>query len=212
MRTVLAALLLGCASAPAPLPQTVPAVPRQSADALVSALLPRLGRAAHCPSKRVWCIAAEGWATGIAADLPEAGVLVGVTVALEVARSDEDLLETEVTLSVLSVRAGHGLVTELPPGSAAGQRLIAATITKVAQLLRGEVSRLELPPELQPALASSRAEARYPLTRTASEWRMAGKAEARIRRVASGAWVVVETPIAGPEGIFVSIYPDEWSR
>src|SRR5262245_6619425 len=49
------------------------------------ALLQELHTAAGCgtPEKRVWCAAADGWATGTAAELPKGKALfVGVSVGL----------------------------------------------------------------------------------------------------------------------------------
>jgi hypothetical protein len=198
--------LAACASAPA-----APARPR-SPDELAAAQLARLDAAAGCPaSRRVWCLAA-GWARGTAADLPADGVLAGLTIGLAVDVPDRELLSSEVTLSAFAVRGGAGLITDVPPENPAERRVVAEAIAALAAALKGDGPRRALAASLTRYLATLPAGASHPLTRTASEWRMSGKADARVRRLPSGAWMAVEFPGDGPAGIFVSLYPDDWAH
>jgi hypothetical protein len=216
MRWFAALVLAACASsspsAP-PAPATIPAAlpKRPPADELVATMLTRLGNAAGCPaSHRVWCVAAGGWADARPAELPADGVLVGVAVGLERDRPDADLLATDVTLTAFAVHDGKGIITDVPPENAAEQRVIAEAIAGIAKVLRGQASRVELASSLAGAVGGLRAGASYPLTRTPREWRMTGKADARIRRTAAGVWIAVEVPGEGPAGVYVSIYPGDW--
>ena len=175
-------------------------------------MLRRLDAVAGCPrSRRVWCVAA-GWERGTAADLPGEGVLAGNTIGLEQDRTDADLLDSYVSLSALAVRAGAGLITDVPPANPAEQRTLDQAITGLARVLKGEAAQAQLPPSLSAYLRTLPAGASHPLSRSASEWQMSGKADARIRRLPSGAWIAVEIPAEGPTGIFVSISPDEWMK
>lgn len=211
------ALLAGCGGTSQAEPAK-PAAPgaaraRTADDQIVDAMLARLGKAAKCPdSRRVWCIAADGWAKGIAAPLPDGDrALVGVTVALEKDRDDVDLLATDVALSVLAVRgAGDGrlgLITDIPPENAAEKRIVRAAVTSIGKVLKGEAERVELAPSLARVVESYPAQASYPLAVDNGSWAMAGKSSARLRKVGL-AWVAIEVPHNGPEGIFVSIYPE----
>jgi hypothetical protein len=208
MRCLLSLLLVtACGGAAAPRPDLPPSSARLPEEELVTTMLARLGAAAGCPgSGRVWCIAADGWAAGSAPDLPGGDrVLVGVSIGLMRELPDRDLLGTEVMLAALALREGKGLITDVPPESAAEKRLLAAAIGSVGAALRGERERPELAPALARYLATLPAEATYALVREEGAWRMRGKADARLRRVGR-AWVAVELPGEGPEGIFVSLF------
>jgi hypothetical protein len=216
MRVALIALLAGCASSGAGAPRgetPPPSATRLPDDAIVETMLERLGRAARCPeSRRVWCIAANGWAEGAAAPLPAATrVLVGISVGLERDRGEQDLLAVDVSLSALALRVDgerrFGLITDIPPENPAEQRLVRDAVTSVGRVLKGDAERVELAPSLSRYAAGLGAQASYPLERTAGEWRMTGKSNARLRKI-GGVWVAVEVPRAGPEGIFVSLYPE----
>lgn len=181
-------------------------------DKLIAEMLPRLDAAAGCPaSKSVWCLAKPMWEKGTAADLPAAGVVPGISIGLEQKKPDQELLETLVDFSAFAVNGGKGLITDVPPESAAEKRTLATAIGAVAKALK-QGGPLALPAALARYVATLPAGATHPLTRTATEWRMSGKAEAWIRRGPAGGWIVVEVPGAGPAGIFVSIYHDEWIR
>src|SRR5262249_27432309 len=120
-----------------------------------------------------------------------------------------ELLESEVALSALAVKDGRALITDVPPENAAERRVVGAAVAAIAKQLKGG-PRAELAPSLVRYLKTLPAGASYPLRREASAWRISGKAEAWLRRAASGAWIAVEVPGEGPIGIFVSIYPDAW--
>jgi hypothetical protein len=206
--------LVGCAPGQTePAPASAPAArARPDPDALVATMLRRLDAAAGCPqSRRVWCLAA-GWERGTAAALPDEGVLVGVTIGLVQDRPDRELLESEVTLSALAVKAGAGLITDVPPQSPSEQRTIDEALVGVVKVLKGEAGHAALAPALARWLGTLPAGASHPLARVSAEWRMSGKADARIRRTPAGVWMAVEIPGDGPRGIFVSIYPDDWLK
>jgi hypothetical protein len=187
-----------------------PAKPRPPAEPLIADLLLRLRKVADCPaSKRVYCLATEGWSAATAADLPARGVLAGLTIGLERDKPDAELLETEVSLSAFAVKDGRGLITDIPPENAAEKKTIAAAVTALGKALRGG-PRAELAPSLVRYLGTLPDGAAYPLSRDGASWRMIGKAEAWVRRLPGGAWIAVEVPPEGPIGIFISIYPDAW--
>lgn len=188
------------------------AAPPADRDKLIAEMLPRLDAAAGCPaSKSVWCLAKPMWDKGTAADLPAAGVVPGISIGLEQKKPDKELLEAVVDFSAFAVNGGKGLITDVPPESAAEKRTLATAVGAVAKALK-QGGPLALPSALARYLATLPAGATHPLTRTATEWRMSGKAEAWIRRGPAGGWIVVEIPGEGPAGVFVSIYHDEWIR
>jgi hypothetical protein len=212
---------LGCGSgassnrsAAPPEPATPPA-PRIEDDAIIDAMLARLGTVASCPgSRRVWCVAASGWSRGEPATLPAGSVaLVGVTVGLQRDKPDDELLAVDVALSALVFRPEGektvGLITDIPPSNPGEQRLMRNAMSSIARVVRGEDERVKLAPSLVRHLDSLPAQASYPLSRgpDGADWRMTGKSNARIRKVGRS-WVAIEVPRAGPEGIFVSVYPE----
>ena len=227
MARALAGLILVAACAPArqePAPASAPAArAKPDPDALVAQMLRRLDVAGGCPqSRRVWCLA-SGWERATAAELPAEGVVVGVTIGLEQDKADRELLDSEVTLSAFAVKGGSGLITDVPPQNKAEQRTLDEAMANVVKVLRGEAGQAAIASSLTRWLLTLPAGASHPLRRTAlrasgaqlletTEWRMSGQADARIRRLPSGAWIAVEIPGDGPTGIFVSIYHDEWMK
>jgi hypothetical protein len=213
MRSAIVALLLcACATAsegkPAPDPPPPAAKPpRLPPDDLVATMIGRLGKAAGCPaSHRVWCIAADGWNAAAAADLPAGDVvLIGVSVPLERARDDAELLETEVDLTALAIRDGKAIITDIPPANAAEKKAIADAIASVGRVLKGQDAKVTIAPTLARYLATLPETATYPMTREKTQWRFRGKADARLRKVGKS-WVAVEIPGEGPEGIFVTVF------
>jgi len=186
------------------------AADRPAPDKLIAEMLPRLDAAAGCPaSKSVWCLAKPMWEKGAPADLPAAGVAPGISIGLEQKKPDKELLETPADFSAFAVSGGKGLITDVPPQNAAEQRMLATAVGAVAKALR-QGGAVVLPPALVRYLATLPAGASHPLSRTATDWRMSGKAEAWIRRGPAGGWIVVEIPGDGPPGVFVSIYHGEW--
>jgi hypothetical protein len=212
-RALAGLILVAACARQEPAPASAPAArPRQDPDALVATMLRRLETAGGCPqSRRVWCLAA-GWERATAAELPEEGVLVGVTIGLEQDRPDAELLASDVTLSAFAVKGKNGLITDVPAQSKGEQRTVDEAIAGVVKVLKGEVGHATLATGLARYLTTLPAGASHPLTRDPAQWRMSGKADARIRRTPSGAWIAVEIPGEGPSGIFISIYPDEWMK
>jgi hypothetical protein len=214
-RVVLLLLAAACggraSSSPARPASALP--PRLSDDAIIETMLARLGAAARCPgSRRVWCIPSGGWAGGQASELPAGDrAMVGVTIGLERDREDGDLLATEVVLSVLALRgAGDdrlGLITDIPPENAAERRVVRAAVSSIGKVLKGEAERIDLAPSLARHVDTFVPQASYPLSRAGGAWTMTGKSNARIRKVGR-AWVALEVPRSGPEGVFVSLYPE----
>jgi hypothetical protein len=203
----------GSSSGGTPASQPTARPPRMSDDALIESMLARVGAAAGCPaSKRVWCIAAEGWGHGAAPELPAGEqVLIGVSVALEREREDDELLATEVSLSALALRGPgdgrRGLITDIPPENPAETRVVRAAVSSVGRVLKGQDDRVELAPSLRRFADGLAAQASYPLSRAGGAWVMTGKSNARIRKVGS-VWVALEVPRDGPEGVFLSLYPE----
>jgi hypothetical protein len=158
-------------------------------------------------------VAASGWSRGQAAELPAGSVaLVGVTVGLQRDKPDDELLAVDVALSALVFRPEGeqtlGLITDIPPSNPGEQRLMRNAMTSIARVVRGDDDRVKLAPSLAKHLDTLPAQASYALARgpAGDDWRMTGKSPARIRKVGRS-WVAIEVPRAGPEGIFVSVYP-----
>jgi hypothetical protein len=208
---VAVALLAASASASAGPGAAAADKPRpEKPEKLIAEMLPRLDAAFGCPASRsVWCQVKTLWTQGTAADLPAAGVLAGLTIGLEAQRRPEELAAADVDFSAFAVKAGRGLVTDVPPTNAEEQRTLNAAVKAMTEALRTGKKPV-LPAALARYLATLPAGATHPLSRTATEWRMSGKAEAWIRRGPAGGWIVVEVPGEGPPGIFISVYADEW--
>jgi hypothetical protein len=206
-------VLLACGSgAPARRAPAPSLPPRLSDDGIIDLMLARMGRAARCPgSRRVWCIPSEGWARGEVAELPADRAFVGITIGLERDRDDADLLATEVVLSVLALRGAggerRGLITDVPPENPAEVRVVRAAISSIGRVLKGDDERVELAPALGRLAETYVDQAEYPLAREGAAWTMVGKSNAYIRKVGR-AWVAIEVPRSGPQGIFVSLYPE----
>jgi hypothetical protein len=214
-RVWLLAVVAACGGGAAATPPAAQpsSLPRVSDDAIIEEMLSRLGAAARCPgSRRAWCIPSAGWAEGQAADLPGGDrALVGVTIGLERDREDADLLSTEVVLSVLALRrAGDGilgLITDVPPENPSETRVVRAAISSIGKVVKGDADRVQLAPSLARHLDTYIPQATYPLTRQGAAWAMTGKSNARIRKVGR-LWIAIEVPRSGPQGIFVSLYPE----
>jgi hypothetical protein len=192
-------VVLSCAAGPskAPVPKPVD----------VAELLARLGRAVDCDHKpSAWCVAVRGWAGGTAPAIPD-GVLAGVTIGVERDKPDAAIAGAVVTFSAFAARDGKVFVTDIPPVDAAEQRALDAAAAAVADVLAGRSPRAELPASLVALMKT--VPAKYPVARAGGEWRYAGEADGRIRRVGD-AWVVIEVPRVGPEGAIVSIYTDRF--
>ncbi|HKA90837.1 MAG TPA: hypothetical protein VKE22_24410 [Haliangiales bacterium] len=188
---------------------TAPAPPPPAASPpgdLVDGLLARLDRAAGCDrGASPWCLATRGWATGTVPAIPD-GVLAGITIGLERDRPDAELPRGLVTFSAFAAGGGKVFVTDIPPVNAAEQKTLDAAAASVADALVGRAPRAELPRSLLDLLKTL--PKKYPVARAAGEWRYAGEADGRIRRVGD-VWVVIEIPRSGPAGIILSIYTDK---
>jgi len=198
--TLLVLFLAACGSAaPAPSPPAPPPPAAEPAEQMLS----RLDRAAGCDrGASVWCVATRGWASGTAPAIPD-GAHPGISIALPQDQPDAELPRGLVYFSVMSVRDGKILVTDIPPQNAAEQKLLDAAARSVESALKTDAPRALLPKSLEDFL--QQVPAKYPLVREASEWRFAGKARGRIRQV-RGRWVVVEVPGEGPPGVMLSIF------
>ena len=166
-------------------------------------MLSRLDRGAGCDrGASVWCVATRGWASGTAPAIPD-GVHPGISIALPQDQPDAELPRGLVYFSVMSVRDGKVLVTDIPPQNAAEQKLLDAAARSVESAFKTGAPRALLPKSLDDFL--QKVPAKYPLVREGSEWRFAGRAQGRIRQV-GGRWVVVEMPGDGPPGIMLSMF------
>jgi hypothetical protein len=192
------------------------AIPAARAAEPVSqeALLAQLHTAAGCPSEtapqRVWCVAADGFATGTRGTLPTtAQPLLGVTVEVEPGRSASDMWAT-ISLSDLAIRGteGHwtGKITTVRPSDPSEEKAVASAVMGIAAVLKGKAASAPIEKGLFGYLASLPAS--YPLTEAPNGWTLPGASTAELRRVGDY-WVAIESPTAGRPGIFVSIFTDK---
>jgi hypothetical protein len=131
-------------------------------------------------------------------------------VGLRADQEIEDLLAGQPSLSALALGGGKALITDATVHNAAEHRVVAMAMVELAKVLKGESARASVAPTIAEWAASLPASVKHPITKAGAEWVVRGDAEARVRKVGD-AWVIVEIPPDGPEGIYVSIYTDKFS-
>ncbi len=209
-------ILTACGPKAGPEPPPPPPPPRTTGAELIAKMLGELGQTASCPSAsaphRVWCIAADGWATGTPADFPAGSrAFVGLSAGLIEDESIEDGLTGNVFLAVLGVKNEGGkvtgLITDINPKGLDEQKLVAEAIAELTEVLKGKREVAQLPKPLHEWIQTIPPAANHALIREASGWRLEGRARAEVRKVGDY-WVALELPTEGPPGLFVSIFTD----
>jgi hypothetical protein len=162
----------------------------------------------HASPWRLWCIAASGWATGKAGQLPNGKVLVGVTIELEDGKDTAQQLVNAVSLTAFAIgKDGKVKVTTVRPENDDERSAAAAAVAALSLQLKGKVAVAKLPKDL--ASYVSGLQGAYDAKQTANEWTWNGQSAGRARQVGSN-WVIVETP-AKQNGFFVTVLTSAWA-
>jgi len=174
--------------------------------------LGKLATAASCADKtspwRPWCIAATGWATGKAGELPKGKVLLGITIELEDGKELAVQLRDKVSLAAFAIdKDGKVKVTSVTPSNDDESKSIAAAVFAVSSQMKGKASVAKVSKDLAGYVGGLHG--KYDATKGPAEWSWKGASAGRGRQVGSY-WVVVETPDRG-NGYFVSIMTDAWA-
>jgi hypothetical protein len=216
---ILGMILAACGPKATPEPEEpTPPPPKTSGAELTAKMLGQLKTTVGCPSAtaplRVWCIAADGWATGTAAPFPDGEhVYAGLSAGLIEDESIEDGLTGNVFFAVLGVKndaAGgkaKGLITDINPKGVDEQHMVAEATAEITEVLKGKRDAAKLPQPLMEWIQQVPPSADHALIQDANGWRLEGAARAEIRKVGDY-WVALEQPTEGPPGLFVSIFTD----
>ncbi len=180
---------------------------------LIDELLSQVGDALGCPksssAQRAFCIAAEGWAKGEAAELPAApSLLVGLSLSLPEADPVDKALEQTVRFAALGVRGGAkplARIASMEPSNADEKKLVDAAVASTSAVFKGEADTASLPKDLAEYLADLPS-AGYAMQKGAHGWTWSSGATTAELRKAGAYWIAVEVPQKGDRGIFVSIF------
>lgn len=165
---------------------------------------------------RRWCAAAEGWAKGIAAELPPSpAVWFGVAVALPVGDVTAPRLSGKAGLTALVV-TGEGSerrvsIRAITPDNPDEAALIERTVEGLSPILAGAVGTAAVPGPLAEFARSLATRPTRALTKGPQGWHAAaegGVLAAELRRVGPW-WVTVERD--GEKGIWLGVYTDRWA-
>jgi hypothetical protein len=182
-------------------------------------LLAELHAAASCPSTdgayRVWCIPADGWAKGTPAAISDGTRgLLGLTIALSKKGAAKDEMVSDVSLSVLAIKADKGKVlakiTSIKPTSDDETKMVAEAVAELAVLYKGKSDKAQVSKDLADYVGQLAAAASYPVTKGKTGWTFSGESDAAELRQVGDYWIAVETPPAD-DGIFVSIFTDKYA-
>lgn len=193
------------------------AAKRKNPDPTMRALAD-LHVAAGCDDKaspqRVWCIAADGWATGTPAKLPMGKVLVGLTIQRAATATGAWDLAADPTIGVVALAVRHdGPANELKlyaitPSTDAEKLAMAQTVGNLAAVMKGKGKSVKVTKDLASYLKSLGKKSGYFATKGATGWTWTGDAAGELRKVGAY-WVVIETPKSG-DGRFISILTEKW--
>lgn len=209
-------LSAACGPKAEPEPVPPPRPPRTSGAELITKILGQVHDSAGCPSEtaphRVWCIAADGWATGTAADLPSGSHLfVGLSAGFIEDESIEDGLTGNVFFAAFGMRnegKPTGLITDVNPKGVDEQAMVKDAVAEVTEVFKGKQPKARLAKPLHDWISEIPPAANHALIREATGWRLEGRARAELRKVGDY-WVALELPTEGPPGLFVSIFTDK---
>jgi hypothetical protein len=185
----------------------------RSDAAMTADLLAQVHDALGCPksthAERAFCAAADGWASGEAAPLPDApSLLVGLSVSLPENDPVDKALEQTVRFAALGVRGGAtplARVASMDASNADEQKLIDTALAAIHAFFAGEAKEVTLPKDLAEYLADLPS-AGYKVTKGAHGWTWkSGATSAELRKVGD-AWVAIEVPQKGDRGLFVSVF------
>ena len=180
---------------------------------MTTELLAQVGDALGCPRssspQRVWCIAADGWAKGEAAELPASpALLVGLSLSLPEEDPVDKALEQTVHFAALGVRGGDkplARIASMQASNADEEKLLGGAIDSVSAVFKAERESVALPKELADYL-SDLPGAGYAVQKGAAGWTWKSGASTAELRKSGPYWIAVEVPQKGDRGIFVSIF------
>jgi hypothetical protein len=216
VKRALLLLLAACGGSSAPAEPTTPApapaaAPSDGDGELIIEMLGQVADALGCPysdhEAAEFCIAADGWAAGTPGELPaEKTTLVGSTVSLPEADPVDKALEQTVRFAALGIRpfqARHLLrVVAFDPAETDVPGALAAV--KKAFKAKGAA---EVPPTFKAVLGEISAEG-YVAKQVENGWTWkSGATRAELRKVGDH-WVVIEIPLGGDRGIFLSVFTE----
>jgi hypothetical protein len=221
MKKLLILMVAACGGAQKAAPATQPVdddhveQQPQKPDAMLTArMLSRLHEAAGCPGKG-WCLAADGWSNGQAADIaPGSHVYVGLTVPL-VADVAVDKLLSAATFSTMALVNKDGVVkaviTEVPAKSAAAKQMLADAQAAAQRFFAGQAPKVALAAKLHAFIDTFPDSVEHVVTKGGGEWGFDGDASHAELRKSGDFWISVETPTEPPAGVYVSMFTDQIS-
>lgn len=164
---------------------------------------------------RLWCIAADGWATGTAGKLPMGKVLLGITIERQVGGPTPWDLLADPTIRLVALVVRHdGAANELrlidiTPSNDAEKQAIALTIGNLAAQFKGKGGTVKVSKDLAAYLKGELKKSGHFATKGATGWTWPADADGELRKVGKF-WVAIETPKTGPDGRFVTILTEKW--
>lgn len=206
---------------PAPAPSTAGVsgvVPLASSDtATVRAvpaeeLLIELAKAARCadpePAGPAWCVVANGWSEGVAADIPTGSrVLVGVGALLESGKVELETLAQNATLHGLALRNENGAllarVVDVEPDNDEEAQLLKSTAANLVAVIEERAALAPFAPVLRDFFAAQ--QATLALSKGERGWLIAGPPAVEMRQIGSY-WVTLSRPHAAPRSLAIAIF------
>ncbi|MBN1773977.1 MAG: hypothetical protein JXB32_22145 [Deltaproteobacteria bacterium] len=195
-----------------------PAPTLEDAAERIAARLGELATAAQCArpdsSSRNWCVAAQGWATGTAAELPVGGsALLGLSLTLDARHAAAAAILEPAVVSVLALRNEGGTATAqtstiTPTNAAEGSALTQAAFN-LALVFKGQVESAEVPAPLVEFIGSLPAVASNPAVAGGRGWRFDNPEPVELRRVGND-WVAVQLLPDDPEGLVLTTFTDRF--
>jgi hypothetical protein len=205
-------LVAACGGSSAPVEPTTPTPPPAEASPdheLIMDLLAQVSDALGCPysdhEAAEFCIASEGWAGGTREDLPiEKTTLVGSTVSLPEADPVDKALEQTVRFAALGIRPYQARHLVRVVAFEPGEPDVGVALASAKKGFKDRQPAL-VPPTLRAVLGEVSAEG-YVAKPAESGWQWkSGATRAELRRVADHG-VVIEIPLEGDRGLFVSVF------
>ncbi len=174
--------------------------------------------AAGCDDKasphRVWCIAADGWATGTPAKLPMGKVLLGLTISRDPSATGAWDLNADPTIGLAALAVRHdGPANELKlygitPSNDDEKPMMMQAVGNLAVVFKGKAKTVKVPKQLGTYLKSLGKKSGYFATKGTTGWTWTGASAGELRKVGAY-WVVIETPKTG-DGRFITILTEKW--
>jgi hypothetical protein len=207
--------------APSAEPAAAAPAPRPTIDGAAERIAARLGElatAANCSQPdsavRNWCLVAQGWAAGTAAELPVGGTaLLGVTLTLGAEQTAAAALAEPPAISVLALRNEGGKATAqastIDPSSPAEKDALAQAAFNLALVVKGQAESAAVPAPLVEFIGSLPGAASNPVVAGGGGWRFETPEPVELRRVGD-AWVAVRLLPDDAAGLALTAYTDRF--